>query len=304
MVFPSRGRIDSIDPSHAKLTKSVSQSDWSTTPDTIFNLHASNETSQLLEKVSAAGAPLLDLCEFCLGLTPYDKHKGHTPAQIEQRVFHSAKPKGKAWKPLLEGADIARFMVSLGGAEYINYGSWLGAPREPRFFCSPRILVRQIISGVPPRIYAGYTENELYNTQVAFNLLARKQTDESLKYILAILNSRLMTWFHRMRFLDLGKTTFQKILIQDAKTFPIHRIDFKQASDTVTHDRLVELVDKMLKLTPALRAAKSDAERTALQNAVTKTDREIDQLVYALYGLTPAEIALVEGTATPAQSKE
>lgn len=36
---------------------------------------------------------------------------------------------------------------------------------------------------------------------------------------------------------------------------------------------------------------------TTLQNALTKTDREIDQLVYQLYGLTPAEIALVEGNA-------
>ena len=38
-----------------------------------------------------------------------------------------------------------------------------------------------------------------------------------------------------------------------------------------------------------------ETERAALQNAVDATDRQIDQLVYELYGLTPAEIALVEG---------
>ena len=65
-------------------------------------------------------------------------------------------------------------------------------------------------------------------------------------------------------------------------------------------DRLVALVDKRLALTPALWAAKADAEKTALQNALTKTDREIDQLVYQLYGLTPGEIALVEGTSAGA----
>jgi hypothetical protein len=53
----------------------------------------------------------------------------------------------------------------------------------------------------------------------------------------------------------------------------------------------------MLTLTPKLRAAKTDAERQALQNAVTATDQQIDALVYELYGLTPEEIALVEGTA-------
>ena len=43
--------------------------------------------------------------------------------------------------------------------------------------------------------------------------------------------------------------------------------------------------------------AKSDTERAALQNAIRKTDRDIDKLVYELYGLKPEEIALVEGTA-------
>ena len=70
------------------------------------------------------------------------------------------------------------------------------------------------------------------------------------------------------------------------------------------HDRLVALVDRMLTLTPAIRAAKNDAERAALQNALTKTDRDIDQLVYQLYALTPEEIALVEGAETPAPSVE
>ena len=38
-------------------------------------------------------------------------------------------------------------------------------------------------------------------------------------------------------------------------------------------------------------------EKATLQNAVDSTDRKIDDLVYELYGLTPEEIALVEGTA-------
>ena len=66
-------------------------------------------------------------------------------------------------------------------------------------------------------------------------------------------------------------------------------------ADRARHDKLVMLVDKMLALTPKLRAAKSEAGRATLQNAVTATDRQIDEQVYALYVLTPEEIALVEG---------
>jgi len=67
-------------------------------------------------------------------------------------------------------------------------------------------------------------------------------------------------------------------------------------ADKSRHDRLVMLVDKMLALMPKLRAATSEREKAALQNAVSATDRQIDELVYDLYGLTPEEIALVESS--------
>ncbi len=46
---------------------------------------------------------------------------------------------------------------------------------------------------------------------------------------------------------------------------------------------------------PNLRTATLAAEKAVLQNAVTATDRQIDALVYELYGLTEKEIKLVEG---------
>ena len=46
---------------------------------------------------------------------------------------------------------------------------------------------------------------------------------------------------------------------------------------------------------PELLAAKNEKERGVLQNAVDSADRKIDDLVYALYALTPEEIGLAEG---------
>ena len=66
-------------------------------------------------------------------------------------------------------------------------------------------------------------------------------------------------------------------------------------ADKARHDKLVMLVEKMLALTPKLRAAKTDEEKATLQNAVSKTDQDINGLVYEIYALTPEEIALVEG---------
>ena len=44
-----------------------------------------------------------------------------------------------------------------------------------------------------------------------------------------------------------------------------------------------------------LSTAQSDADKDFYQNKCTGLDRQIDALVYELYGLTPEEIAIVEG---------
>jgi hypothetical protein len=50
-----------------------------------------------------------------------------------------------------------------------------------------------------------------------------------------------------------------------------------------------------LALTPKLRAETDESKKKTLQNAVDATDRQIDRLVYELYGLTEEEIGIVEG---------
>jgi len=57
---------------------------------------------------------------------------------------------------------------------------------------------------------------------------------------------------------------------------------------------MVELVERMLDLHKRLAAAKTPPDRTALQRQIVATDRQIDRLVYELYGLTEEEIRIVE----------
>jgi hypothetical protein len=53
----------------------------------------------------------------------------------------------------------------------------------------------------------------------------------------------------------------------------------------------------MLALHKQLAAAKTPDAKTVLQRQVDATDKQIDRLVYELYGLTEEEIAVVEGKA-------
>jgi len=43
------------------------------------------------------------------------------------------------------------------------------------------------------------------------------------------------------------------------------------------------------------RAARTQAEQEQIQRQIDATDRQIDTLVYELYGRTPDEIAVVQG---------
>ena len=60
------------------------------------------------------------------------------------------------------------------------------------------------------------------------------------------------------------------------------------------HDEMVKLVDEMLGLHKQL-AGVSLVKRGVIEALIERTDKQIDALVYRLYGLTPAEIAIVEG---------
>jgi len=76
---------------------------------------------------------------------------------------------------------------------------------------------------------------------------------------------------------------------------PIHPINFSDPADKSRHDWMVELVERMLALHKQLTAAKIEHEKTVLQRQIEATDRQIDALVYELYGLTEEEIKIVEG---------
>ncbi|MFX0065677.1 MAG: Eco57I restriction-modification methylase domain-containing protein [Candidatus Hermodarchaeota archaeon] len=260
----------------------ILQKRWLENPRVILNIYSNDFVENLLNKIRCIGILLSDICDFSLGLTPYDKYVGHTPDQIKNRVFHAKTPKDNTYRKWATGGDVERYALNWKKKEWISYGSHLGAPREKRFFISPRILVRQIISGNPPRIYATYTEEELYNGQTIFNLLKKDNTSFNLKYVLGILNSKLMTFYHANTFLDKSKRLFQKILIQDAKLFPI------APSDRIHQTKLVTLVDELL----TLKASTSRLANKSLR--IQAIEIRIDQLVYQMYNLTTEELEYIE----------
>ena len=75
---------------------------------------------------------------------------------------------------------------------------------------------------------------------------------------------------------------------------PIRTIHFSEANDKSCHDRMVNLVQQILELNKQLAEAKVPQAKIVLQRQIETTDRQIDQLVYDLYGLIDEEIKIVE----------
>lgn len=226
LVYKGFERINEITPLNTDTHLFLNQELWKEDENSIFRINVDNNISTILTKIEIGTAKLSECAEFCLGLTPYDKYKGHTPDQINNRVFHSASKKDETFKKLLAGNDITRYSVKWNGEEWISYGAWLGAPREVKFFTQKRILVKQIIDWSAKKIWAAMTDEELYNSQNAFNLLAGK--DYLTEYLLVLLNSSLISFYHRKKFLEEYKGRFQKILIKDCKEFPVKMISLEK----------------------------------------------------------------------------
>ena len=153
----------------------------------------------------------------------------------------------------------------------------------------PKILLRKTGNS----IIATYDDSGIFSEQSLY-FLFNKRTDSAFKFVLGVLNSRLMDFFFKAKCLT-NKASIAQVKKVDLDLLPIVDLNLKNSGDKSRHDRLVALVDKMLALVPKLRKATSESRRATLQNAVTTTDTKIDCLVYNLYGLTKKEIKIVEG---------
>ncbi len=254
--------------------ESFDKQNWEKDKDLRFNIFANKETLSLLSKIKKRGHPLEDYVITSLGITPYDKYKGHDTNTIKNRIFHSTAKIDNSYVPLISGKNIHPYFVSNEVEEYLHYGEWLGAPRERRFFTNEKIIVRQIV-GDGLRIIAGYSNKPHYFTQIGFSLLSRTNDSNQLMIILAILNSRLMSFYHKNKYLDVQKVLFQKVLIANTKKLPIVIPNDKS--------RIYLLIDTIIK-----------AYQNNPETDTTAEEQEIDRLVYHLYGLTYDEVKIVD----------
>ena len=157
----------------------------------------------------------------------------------------------------------------------MKYGEWLHRPRPSYIFDKEKILVQRIRNPkLTTRLVCAYDNTGYINGTGISNiiLLDKYRNHYSIKYLLGILNSKLINYWFSYYFVDVN------IKPEQLRKIPLPKVK--------TNQEIISLVEKIL----------SDKQNSP--NADTSAlERKIDGLVYELYGLREEEVRVVEGGA-------
>ncbi|RXJ52633.1 Eco57I restriction-modification methylase domain-containing protein [Gelidibacter gilvus] len=312
-----------------------------------FKVFLDDETEFINSKVISETIPLDDLVEIKAGLQAYEKNKGEpkqTAEDVKNRPYDYSFKFDENTHEYLEGKDVGRYYTNWSGT-YLRYGENLAAPRTFNLFEGEKIIVREITGKYPKCIVSTYSDKLYLYNRSNIGIVEKENSDISLKYILSLLNSSLLSYYFMKNTAKSVRKLFPKIILNDLRKFPIKKINFS------AQQPFIEKAERMLSLNKDLQETSQKLIRTLqrkfeeldklskklenwheltysefikelkkkkvtlslseeaqwedyflaeqekaqqLQNQITLTDKEIDQMVYELYGLTDDEIEIVE----------
>jgi len=259
---------------------SIHQRVFRNTHNNAFLLGADEQDLQLQSKLDDSGSPIGALANLNQAIA-----LAHDRSASIFRIN-----RGKNYKPVLDGRHINRYRLEWSG-EFLAYDvrKIHSCKRTDIFEAAEKLFLRR----VGDRLIATFDDEQYYALNTLVVITPKAEFDGSLQYLLGLINSELLNFYY-VKFLKSTKKVFSEVQARQLAQLPIRNIDFSNKSDKAAHDRMVKLVDRMLDLHKKLAAAKSPLDKERIPREIAATDRQIDKLVYDLYGLTEDEIAIVE----------
>lgn len=237
----------------------------------------SKDEQKVIDKINSNSIQLGEICEQSFrGLYIPDSEK-------------EALKKGK-WKFINKVPDVQRYkiekikMIDISHNEkYLNLAKKI---LQPRIFF--KVLRGERLVAFPD------INGEFLTTEKLVNFIAKRGSNYHYNALAGIINSKVPSFYlQRILFSRTTETSRVMDLIY-SQFIPIPKIDFSNRHQKKLHDDLIALVDIMLNLNKKPQTAKG-SEKEQIQRQIEKTDREIDELVYKLYGITEEERKIIEG---------
>ena len=145
------------------------------------------------------------------------------------------------------------------------------------------------IIAMPSSILDNKDEYILLNTVNQLENISNLDT----KFILAILNSKLISWYVYIFIFGLAIRTMHFDNPVTSR-IPMPVIDLSNSSHKEVHDKIVVLVDNIIALNKKLSAEKNPNSITIINRQINAVDKQIDSLVYKLYNLSEDEIKIID----------
>lgn len=253
-------------------THTIRQSQFYRTPGTLFNIYLKDAEIKLMDKIEAGCWSLGEICE---------SHDGVNPGNIKHKLISTRKIT-EHHKKVLNGKDIWRYGLRWSGL-YLWYDRRILEPGDnmrwgsERALKSAKILTRQTAD----RIIGTFEEGIYYVTNTIHTTVLREGVEGiDLKYILALLNSKLLSFYYRKLIPETGQL-FSQVKLVHLRKLPIKKAELQVQREFVT------LVDALLK-------AYQVPVHQRVREEIYQMDLLLDQKVYELYGLEKSEIQRVE----------
>lgn len=240
------------------LSHSKKQTEFSKNQGYEFKVFLDDDSDVLNLKIVKNSEILDNLVEIKAGLQAYEKDKGE-PKQSSQDVIN--RPYDYDYKfdenthKYLDGKDVGRYYTNWSGL-YLRYGKHLAAPRTFNLFNGKKIIVREITGVYPKCIIATYNEEIYLYNRSNIAIVEKEGSNISLKYIIAVLNSKLLSYYFVKNTAKSVRKLFPKIILNDLRKFPIKKIkpEFQEP--------FIEKADLILALNKELQEQSQKFQRT------------------------------------------
>jgi type I restriction-modification system DNA methylase subunit len=324
----------------------IGQESWKSNRNYIIDILSDSTDTQLLQKIKNDSVNLSTVFDVRVGMQAYETGKGYPPqtaVDVKKHIFDYTYKFDENTFPYLSGTDVGRYCDNWSG-QWLRWGKWLSQPKEFIQFNSERILIREITSPYPKVLNATFLNATFLNNKSIISIL-NKDNDYNLKFLLVILNSKVISFFHRRLAVKGNRKLFPKVVIGDLNSYPIKNITLENQQPFIIKADVMLQQNKELNLLsqnftsllqtkfPAIninnklekwysltgnqflnelskqkiKLSLSDQQEwlqyfeqqklnvNKIQQTIQKTDKQIDAMVYKLYGLNEEEISTVEG---------
>ena len=195
---------------------------WAADPYVAFRISLSPADYSIENKLTKNVVELGSIVSIDRGLEAYSRSR-QSQDEVERRIYHSRSKLDDSYIKQFRG-DLRRYHLVEGEELWVKWGKHLAEYPDIEFFQKPRILLRRLISR-QFRLMATYTEATFANDSSTFNLILRDQ-QYHLLFLLAVLNSHLLSHFQIKRSQLAQRDDFPKLSLEEARSFPIRRIVF------------------------------------------------------------------------------